>query len=459
MVYQTALLVADIVLISGSFIALYDSYNERESWATTISLLATLFHLTLGAAIYLIPSIQLMAAGYFGLVGLFLLILLIPGKRNERTLKGNRGYLVGDHKRVDERDIVFARHRLKAGTKEYETYYKSHPESKEFDDKLRETGVLGTSRGIDKSPMNLAMMGASFSIPGMVIPGIFGEPREGMVPPELSPEDATRAVKEFALHLGACSVGVTVLDPQWAYSKRGEIRFNNWEDWGKDIPELPKYALSFCVEMNYEHVQSAPHTPTVAESANGYARGAYISTVLAQWFKNMGYRSVAQHTRNYDIVTTAVAVEAGLGEVGRLGYLITPKQGPRVRVFATLTDMPLLPDKPISFGVEEYCTNCKKCATTCPSKSIPDGAKTIHNGVEKWKLNAETCYEYWSQVGTDCGICMAVCSFGKPDTNLHRIVKWFIKRSPVARKIFPYLDDLMYGKQWKPRTPPKWLEY
>jgi len=159
MVYQTALLVADIVLISGSFIALYDSYNERESWATTISLLATLFHLTLGAAIYLIPSIQLMAAGYFGLVGLFLLILLIPGKRNERTLKGNRGYLVGDHKRVDERDIVFARHRLKAGTKEYETYYKSHPESKEFDDKLRETGVLGTSRGIDKSPMNLAMMG------------------------------------------------------------------------------------------------------------------------------------------------------------------------------------------------------------------------------------------------------------------------------------------------------------
>ena len=81
-------------------------------------------------------------------------------------------------------------------------------------------------------------------------------------------------MKQFALHLGACSVGVTELDPRWAYSKRGEIRFNNWTDWGKDILELPKYALSFCVEMNYEHVQSAPHTPTVAESANGYARGA-----------------------------------------------------------------------------------------------------------------------------------------------------------------------------------------
>ena len=387
------------------------------------------------------------------------MILLIPGKPNEKALKGNRGYLIGSHEQVDERDIVFARHKLKAGMKECDTYYETHPDVKEFDDKLRETGVLGTSRGIDKSPMNLAMMGASFSIPGMTVPGIFGEPREGMTPTEVSPEDATRTVKQFALHLGACSVGVTELDPRWAYSKRGEIRFNNWEDWGKDILELPKYALSFCVEMNYEHVQSAPHTPTVAESANGYARGAYISTVLALWFKNMGYRSVAQHTRNYDIVTTAVAADAGLGEVGRLGYLITPKQGPRVRVFATLTDMPLIPDKPISIGVEEYCSYCKKCAITCPSKSIPDGEKTVYNGVEKWKPNAETCYEYWSKVGTDCAICMAVCSFGKPDTNLHRIVKWFIARSPVARRIFPYFDDLMYGRTWKPKKPPKWLEY
>jgi reductive dehalogenase len=181
--------------------------------------------------------------------------------------------------------------------------------------------------------------------------------------------------------------------------------------------------------------------------------------VLAQWFKNMGYKSVAQHSRNYDLVTTAVAVDAGLGEVGRLGFLITPKQGPRVRVFATLTDMPLIPDRPISFGVEEYCTICKKCAETCPSRSIPHGEKTIQNGVEKWKLDAESCYEYWSHVGTDCAICMAVCGFGKPDTTLHRMVKWLIARSPVARRVFPYFDDLMYGAKWKPREPLHWLDW
>jgi reductive dehalogenase len=267
-------------------------------------------------------------------------------------------------------------------------------------------------------------------------------------------------VKNFTRHLGACAVGICKVNPRWIYSKRGEIHFNNWEDWGTDIPDLPKYAVVFAVEMNYEHVMAAPHTPTVAESANRYAEGAYISTVLGQWFKDMGYKGIAQHLRHYDTITTALAVDAGLGEVGRQGYLITPNEGARTRVFAALTDMPLIPDKPISIGVEEYCTFCKKCGATCPSKSIPMGEKTVHNGVEKWKLDELSCYEYWSRVGTDCAICMAVCGFSRPNTPLHKTIKWFIKRkNPIALRLFPHMDDLFYGKNWKPRMVSRWLKY
>ena len=126
-------------------------------------------------------------------------------------------------------------------------------------------------------------------------------------------KDATEVVKNFTKHLGACAVGVCEVDPKWVYSKRGEIHFDNWEDWGTDIPELPKYAVVFAVEMNFEHVMAAPHTPTVAESANRYAEGAYISTVLTQWFKDMGYKGVAQHLRHYDVMTTPLAVAPGSG--------------------------------------------------------------------------------------------------------------------------------------------------
>ena len=62
------------------------------------------------------------------------------------------GYVVGDVKKVDERDIVFARNKLKPGSKEYDAYYEAHPELEEMDKTIRDTGV-------------------PVSVPGWVIPG------------------------------------------------------------------------------------------------------------------------------------------------------------------------------------------------------------------------------------------------------------------------------------------------
>jgi reductive dehalogenase len=454
------MLVMDLGIILFMLIALIDSWNEKEDRAVGISGIGFLFHVTIGLALVMYPWVQQLGMVYFGAIAVFGLLMLIPGGTNERALKGTNGYVVDDVKKVDERDIVFSRNKLRPDSKEYKAYYEAHPELEEMDKKIRDTGVLSTDAGIDRAPMNLAMMHSSFVVPKFLAEYAVGEPVEGRPKPDVTMKDATEVVKNFTKHLGACAVGVCEVDPKWVYSKRGEIHFDNWEDWGTDIPELPKYAVVFAVEMNFEHVMAAPHTPTVAESANRYAEGAYISTVLTQWFKDMGYKGVAQHLRHYDVMTTPLAVDAGIGELGRQGYLITPGEGPRTRVFATLTDMPLLTDKPISFGVDEYCSHCGKCATTCPSNSIPLGDKTVHNGVEKWKLDALTCYQYWSQVGTDCAICMAACSFSRPNTPLHSIVKWFIKRkNPIALRLFPHIDDLFYGKDWKPRKVSSWLKY
>ena len=85
----------------------------------------------------------------------------------------------------------------------------------------------------------------------------------------------------------------------------------------------------------------------------------------------LGPHAVAQHNRHYDTLMVPLAIDAGLGELGRQGYLIAPKYGARVRIFATLTDMELIPDRPISIGAEEFCSKCKKCAEACPSRSIP----------------------------------------------------------------------------------------
>ena len=121
--------------------------------------------------------------------------------------------------------------------------------------------------------------------------------------------------------------------------------------------------------------------------------------------------------------------------------------------------MPLLADKPVDLGVEKFCEGCMKCADSCPSKSIPQGEKTLVNGVRKWKLNEETCFDYWAKVGTDCSICMGVCPFSRPNKSLHRLVRWYLKRSNPARSLFPFVDNFIYGKRWKPRPPPDWIDY
>jgi reductive dehalogenase len=302
------------------------------------------------------------------------------------------------------------------------------------------------------------MMKTTFSMPLFLGPHAIADPKDRPFH-DLSPENMTRLVKNYALHLGADLVGICRVNPLWAYSHRGEIHYGNWEDWGQEITDIPTYAVVFCTEMDKDHVDTAPHTASLAESGANYAKGAYISTLLAHWFAHMGYRGVAEHNRHYTLILPPLAVDAGLGEIGRMGYLIAPIFGPRVRIFATLTDMPLIPDHPISLGVDTFCTHCKKCSHACPSKSIPSEGKTVHNGIEKWKINEDTCFEYWSKVGTDCCVCMAICPFSRPNTLIHRAVRWCLIHSRLAQLTFPYVDRFLYGNKWRSKASPSWIPF
>ncbi len=83
--------------------------------------------------------------------------------------------------------------------------------------------------------------------------------------------------------------------------------------------------------------------------------------------------------------------------MGCKGLLVTPKFGPRVRLAKVITDMPLSPDFPISFGVREFCEACMLCAKECPSGAITKGPRTWEGkspsnnpGVLKWYVEPVT---------------------------------------------------------------------
>ncbi len=395
------------------------------------------------------------------------IVLMRKTAANQKALAGTKGSIVGDVKRPDERDIVFARNRsIQPGSEQYKAYYAMRPEYEEFDTARREKGgPLGHPGTIDKPKdrLNVAATMASLTIPLHLStaekykPCAHPEFKGQQV--EISPEEASERIKGYTLNVGANLVGIAEINPLWVYSNRGEIFHGNWEDWGTQIEVNHQYAIVFATEMGFELVGAAPHTPTTIASMGNYAKGAFIATQLAAYIANLGYSATANHLRHYDAVLVPLAVDAGLGEVGRLGYLMTKDFGPRVRLGAVTTNLPLVPDKPVDIGAEDFCEICKKCANCCPSNSIPLNDKEEINGTLRWKLNAETCFDYWSKVGTDCNICMHVCPWSHGHSFPHKIVRSLITRNRLSRRLFNLMDDIFYGKKPKPKSAPGWAKY
>ena len=400
-----------------------------------------------------------------GVVAAVLFIRKTPA--NQKALEGAKGLITGDVKRFDERDIVFARNRsIRPGSKEYKTYYQIRPAYEEFDTARREKGgPLGHPGTIDK-PKERPNIAATFSSQGIAM---HLSPPEAYHPPahpvckgqrvEISPQEASQRVRGYTLNIGAKLVGITEINPLWLYSHRGEIFRENWEDWGQAIEVHHKYAVVFATEMAFELVGTAPHTPTVIASMSNYAEDAFIATQLAAYIANLGYSATANHLRHYDTLLVPLAVDAGLGEVGRLGYLMTKDYGPRIRLSAVTTDLPLVVDRPVDIGVEHFCKICKKCANCCPSNSIPLDDPTEVNGTLRWKLNAETCFDYWGKVGTDCNVCMRVCPWSHANTFPHKIVRTLITRNQLSRTFFNLMDDIFYGTKPKPKPAPEWARF
>jgi len=454
---------------------LVSSVREKEKRASFFAGLQ--FFLMAGALVLFafgwITGFLATAGGIGFLIGLLIagvaggIIFIRKTPASQKALAGTRGLITGEVKRFDERDIVFARNRtLRPGSEQYQTYYRMRPEYEKLDAVRREKGgPLGQDGAIDK-PKDRPNVAATLSSQGIAMHLSTPESYQPTAHPvfkgqrvEMSPQEASKRVKGYTLNIGAKLVGITELNPLWVYSNRGEIFRENWEDWGKEIDVPHKFAVVFATEMAFELVGTAPHTPTTIASMSNYAEDAFIATQLAAYIANMGYSATANHLRHYDTLLVPLAVDAGLGEIGRLGYLLTKDYGPRVRLSAATTDLPLVADRPVDIGVEDFCRMCKKCANCCPSNSIPLDEPTEFNGTLRWKLNAETCFDYWGKVGTDCNVCMRVCPWSHAGTFPHKVIRALITRNHLSRKLFNLMDDIFYGRKPKSKPAPTWAQY
>jgi ferredoxin len=122
--------------------------------------------------------------------------------------------------------------------------------------------------------------------------------------------------------------------------------------------------------------------------------------------------------------------------------------------------MPLNPDSRFDGrSMIDFCRICLKCAENCPSKSIAFDDRQESDGALRWRINPDTCFRYWNVIGTDCGLCMAVCPYSHPDNWGHNTIRWAIQRSGAARRAALWLDDLFYGRKPARLTAPDWIPH
>lgn len=183
-----------------------------------------------------------------------------------------------------------------------------------------------------------------------------------------------------------------------------------------------------------------------------------MAVQVAEFIRSLGYPAKAHIDGRYQVVCPLIARDAGLGEIGRMGLLMTPELGPRVRIAVVTTDVPLLTDsRNRDESVLYFCAHCKKCADTCPSRAISFDDRQEIDGVSRWQISQEKCYTYWCEAGTDCGRCIKVCPYSHPDNFAHNLVRKSIRNSRLFARLAVKLDDFFYGKKPPPGELEKWM--
>jgi epoxyqueuosine reductase QueG len=211
-------------------------------------------------------------------------------------------------------------------------------------------------------------------------------------------------IKEDILEQGACCVGTADV-------------FN------LGLPITRQYPSAICFSIRYddEAVNQLPNDELwneMASSLTERARQIYdrVQELLGSW--GYHYSRIPSSTRidqlpdpGEELPQKTLATLSGLGWIGKSSLLVTPAEGPRVRLGTLLTDMPLKADIPIT---KSNCGQCRVCVDICPVDAIK--GNTWSQGTPRNALlDVGRCYDHlWSTkaiLGRRqlCGLCLKVC--------------------------------------------------
>lgn len=207
---------------------------------------------------------------------------------------------------------------------------------------------------------------------------IGGEPIQNT--PRLSQDPLTRAVKEKARALGAHLVGIAPIERMEGAPPELHPR--------RLLPEAKSLiSMAYRINQGVQQLHLRGTTPMPFSRFAGLEPRERLDDMaldLANFLEDMGYISLPAPANQYyfqekgvgEISHRHVAMAAGLGRLGRGGFLVTPEYGGAVQLVTVLTTASLEPDSMLD---EDPCLGCSRpCVSICPVEAIrPDRDRVV----------------------------------------------------------------------------------
>jgi reductive dehalogenase len=256
----------------------------------------------------------------------------------------------------------------------------------------------------------------------------------GIAPIPQDPETLTRHVKALGYFLKADLVG-TCRVPETAYYSHDKQ--------GNPIEARYERAIVLVMRKAGPAMRASTGADWLGDpiSFQAYEHLGLVAETVANYVRRLGWDASAQYgpsfVNRYSVLMPPLLLQAGIGEVSRAGIILNPYLGLGFKAAAVLTDMPLLSDKPVDFGLQRFCQACKICAQNCPSHAIALGDKRMYNGYATWKLDTRRCasFNFTNKKGTMCNRCVKSCPWTQPVTGFHDLVRTMVMRSRLAGRI------------------------
>jgi hypothetical protein len=132
-------------------------------------------------------------------------------------------------------------------------------------------------------------------------------------------EDVTALIKAKARALGYLDVGITAHDRRYVYEdRRRHVKY--------------EHAICLAPEQDFVQMQSAPSMDAEHGHYGTYEIQAPLGLQLAEYIRSLGYHAQVHGPSNHSAVTIPMFVQAGPGQLGANGQLLTPHAGARCRL-------------------------------------------------------------------------------------------------------------------------------